>query len=78
MAAPGAPIGSFISALAADLAVLAAKNPDIVRSLYAIVRAAVTAKNPWRAIIRRTLAEAGKRAGEELADELAKLKKPWE
>lgn len=74
--ATGAPIGSFVSALAADLAVLAAKHPDVVRSLYAIVRAAVRAENPWRAIIRRTLAEAGKKAAVEMADELGKLQRP--
>ena len=72
--ATGVPIGSFVSALAADLAALAVKHPDVVRSLYAIVRAAVTAKNPWRAIIRRTLAEAGKRAGAQLAAEPGNLR----
>lgn len=74
MMPPGLPIGNVITALAADLAVLAAKHPEIVRSIYAIVRAAVTAKNPWRAIIRRTLAEAGKKAAVEMADELGKLR----
>lgn len=75
---PAAPIGSFVSALAVDLAALAVKHPDVVRSLYSIVRAAVKAQNPWRAIIRRTLAEAGKKAAEELADEIGGLKKSWE
>lgn len=75
---PAVPIANVITALAADLALLAAKHPEIVRSIYAIVRSAVKAENPWRAVIRRTLAEAGKKAAEELADELGGMKKPWE
>lgn len=75
---PSLPLGNMLPLIAADIATLAARHPEVVRALYAIIRSAVKAENPWRAIIRRTLAEAGKRAGEELADELAKLKKTWE
>lgn len=66
------------AAIATQLATLAAKHPDIAAMIVDVVGIALRGKNPWRAVVRKMLRVAAEKASDELANELMRLKKPWE
>lgn len=63
------------AAIAADIVKLAAKHPEIAAMIWDVAKAALTAKNPWRAVVRKMIRVAAEKASDELADELMKIRK---
>ena len=57
------------------IADLALRHPEIAAMLVDVAKAALTSKNPWRAVVRKMIRVAAEKASDELADELIRARK---